>query len=84
MGRILNRATAEQRRDAAYAVEDLLAVLALADAKLPSVEVDWDYGRQTGCYLINLGSARTPQIERITDLLRKGLRSEQQQPADPS
>ncbi|MFB7473567.1 hypothetical protein [Kitasatospora sp. NPDC056184] len=84
MGAILNRATADQRRAAAYAVEDLTAVLALADAKLPSLEVDWDFGRRTGCYLISLGAARTEQIERIIDLLRKGLRHEQaQQPADP-
>ncbi|MFE2721161.1 hypothetical protein [Kitasatospora sp. NPDC059327] len=78
MGVILNRATAEQRREAALAVEDLIAVLALADARLPSVEVDWDYGRLTGAYLISLGSARTAQILRITDLLRKGLRHERQ------
>ncbi|MBP0452967.1 MULTISPECIES: hypothetical protein [unclassified Kitasatospora] len=76
MGPILDRATAEQRREAALAVEDLIAVLALADAKLPSVEVDWEYGRLTGAYLINLGSARTAQILRITDLLRRGLRHE--------
>ncbi|AUY52768.1 hypothetical protein [Streptomyces sp. CB01881] len=76
MGPILNRATAEQRREAALAVEELIAVLALADAKLPSVEVDWEYGRLTGAYLINLGSARTAQILRITDLLRQGLRHE--------
>ncbi|WP_406204292.1 hypothetical protein OH807_28515 [Kitasatospora sp. NBC_01560] len=78
MGAILNRATAEQRREAALAVEDLVAVLALAGAKLPSVEVDWNYGRLTGAYLIELGSARTVQILRITDLLRKGLRLERQ------
>ncbi|MFD0275043.1 hypothetical protein ACFVHB_14245 [Kitasatospora sp. NPDC127111] len=76
MGAVLNRATAEQRREAASAVEDLAAVLALADAKLPSLEVDWDYGRLTGAYLVNLGSARTDTILRITDLLRKGLRHE--------
>ncbi|MFJ2779365.1 hypothetical protein [Kitasatospora sp. NPDC087315] len=78
MGTMLNRATAEYRREAAVAVEDLVAVLALGDAKLPSVEVDWDYGRLTGAYLINLGSARTAQIVRIADLLRKGLRYERQ------
>ncbi|MBP0449014.1 hypothetical protein J5Y04_05580 [Kitasatospora sp. RG8] len=56
--------------------KELSAVLALAAAKLPSLEVDWDYGRLTGAYLINLGSARTAQVLRITDLLRKGLRCE--------
>ncbi|WP_380283687.1 hypothetical protein [Kitasatospora purpeofusca] len=84
MGPILNQATADQRRAAAYAIEDLTAVLTLADTKLPSLEVDWDFGRRTGCYLISLGAARTEQIERITDLLRKGLRHEQaQRPAHP-
>ncbi|MER7705053.1 hypothetical protein ABTX81_19430 [Kitasatospora sp. NPDC097605] len=84
MGAILDRATADQRREAAHAAADLTAVLTLAGAKLPSLEVDWDFGRRTGCYLISLGAARPDQIERITDLLRKGLRHEQarQQPAD--
>ncbi|MBV6699339.1 hypothetical protein KV557_19795 [Kitasatospora aureofaciens] len=51
-------------------------VLALGGAKLPSLEVDWEYGRRTGCYLINLGSARASEVLRIVDLLRKGLRYE--------
>ncbi|WP_395298065.1 hypothetical protein ACF9IK_34920 [Kitasatospora hibisci] len=76
MGPTLDRATAEQRREAALAVEDLPAVLALGGAILPSVEVDWEYGRLTGAYLIDLGSARTSQILGITDLLRKGIRHE--------
>ncbi|MGW2543185.1 hypothetical protein ACWC5I_20485 [Kitasatospora sp. NPDC001574] len=82
MGVILDRATAEQRREAAHVTEDLIAVLALAGADLPSVEVDWHHGRLTGTYLINLGSARADRIARITDLLRKGLCQERQQ-ADP-
>ncbi|MQS16766.1 hypothetical protein F7Q99_32410 [Streptomyces kaniharaensis] len=76
MGTMLNRATAEQRREAASVVDDLTTVLALGGAKLPSLEVDWEYGRLTGCYLINLGSARTREVLRIVDLLRKGLRYE--------
>ncbi|MFC5664525.1 hypothetical protein ACFP3U_16215 [Kitasatospora misakiensis] len=85
MGAVLDRAIAEQRREAAYAVEDLLAVLALAGANLPSVGVDWEYGRRTGCYLIDLGSARAAQIVRITDLLRAGLCHEREQKsADPN
>ncbi|MFJ2577406.1 hypothetical protein [Kitasatospora aureofaciens] len=76
MGAILNRATAEQRREAASVVDDLTTVLALGGAKLPSLEVDWEYGRHTGCYLINLGSARASEVLRIVDLLRKGLRYE--------
>ncbi|MFD7906381.1 hypothetical protein ACFV4G_29585 [Kitasatospora sp. NPDC059747] len=76
MGPILDRATAEQRREAALVADDLAAVLALAGAKLPSLEVDWDFGRRTGCYLISLGAARTAEVLRIVELLRKGLHYE--------
>ncbi|MDH6705882.1 MULTISPECIES: hypothetical protein [unclassified Kitasatospora] len=76
MGSILNRATADQRRDAADVVDDLTTVLALGGVKLPSVEVDWEHGRMTGCYLISLGSARPSELLRVVDLLRKGLRYE--------
>ncbi|MEV7026864.1 hypothetical protein [Kitasatospora sp. NPDC093558] len=73
---MLNRATADQRREAALVADDLAAVLALGDAKLPSLEVDWDFGRRTGCYLICLGAARIDEVERIVELLRKGLHFE--------
>ncbi|MDH6705780.1 hypothetical protein P3T27_002502 [Kitasatospora sp. MAA19] len=76
MGSKLYRATAEQRREAADVVDDLVAVLTLGGAKLPSVEVDWEHGRMTGCYLISLGCARPFDLLRIVDLLRKGLRYE--------
>ncbi|GAA2809907.1 hypothetical protein RMN57_07170 [Kitasatospora sp. CM 4170] len=78
MGSILTRVTEEQRRAAACALEDLLAVLALAGADLPDAEIDWHYGRLTGSYLIDLGCAPPDRIGRIADLLRKGLRFEQQ------
>ncbi|MGW2254581.1 hypothetical protein ACWCXH_30975 [Kitasatospora sp. NPDC001660] len=76
MGSVLSRATAEQRREAALVVDDLAAVLALGGAKLPSLDVDWDYGRRTGCYLISLGAARIDDVVRIVELLRKGLHYE--------
>ncbi|MFD8757091.1 hypothetical protein ACFV0O_39870 [Kitasatospora sp. NPDC059577] len=72
----LSRATAEQRRQAAGVLDDLTAVLALGGVTLPSVEVDWHYGRLTGSYLIDLGRARPLDLLRIVDLLRKGLRHE--------
>ncbi|MEV7774611.1 hypothetical protein [Kitasatospora sp. NPDC086791] len=72
----LSRATAEQRRQAASVLDDLTTVLALGGVKLPSVEVDWEYGRLTGNYLIDLGPARPLDLLRVVDLLRKGLRYE--------
>ncbi|MFJ8623358.1 hypothetical protein ACIRD3_10945 [Kitasatospora sp. NPDC093550] len=72
----LSRATAEQRRQAAAVLDDLITVLTLGGAKLPSLEVDWEYGRITGNYLIDLGSARPLDLLRIVDLLCKGLRYE--------
>ncbi|MER7765731.1 hypothetical protein [Kitasatospora sp. NPDC096140] len=76
MDSVLSRATAEQRRQAAGVLDDLTTVLALGGVKLPSVEVDWEYGRLTGNYLIDLGPARPPDLLRVVDLLRKGLRYE--------
>ncbi|MER7765677.1 hypothetical protein [Kitasatospora sp. NPDC096140] len=76
MGSMLSRATAEQRRQAACVVEDLVSVLALGGVTLSSIEVDWEYGRITGNYLVDLGSARPLDLLRMLDLLRKGLRYE--------
>ncbi|MEE1781743.1 hypothetical protein PUR71_02170 [Streptomyces sp. SP17BM10] len=76
MGSALSRATADQRREAALVADDLAAVLALRGVELPSLEVDWDFGRRTGCYLISLGAARACEVERIVELLRKGLHFE--------
>ncbi|MEU9048651.1 MULTISPECIES: hypothetical protein [unclassified Kitasatospora] len=72
----LARVTAEQRRQVASVVEDLVSVLALGGVKLPSIAVDWEYGRRTGNYLVRLGSAGPLVLLRILDLLRKGLRYE--------
>ncbi|MEU9043017.1 MULTISPECIES: hypothetical protein [unclassified Kitasatospora] len=72
----LSRATAEQRRQAAAVLDDLTTVLALGGVKWPSIEVDWEYGRLTGTYLIDLGVARPLDLLRLLDLLRKGLRYE--------
>ncbi|MFJ9458397.1 hypothetical protein ACIRST_25325 [Kitasatospora sp. NPDC101447] len=76
MGSMLSRATAEQRRQAASLLDDLTTVLALGGVTLPSIEVDWEYGRITGNYLVDLGSARPLDLLRLLDLLRKGLRYE--------
>ncbi|MFJ2193886.1 hypothetical protein ACIOJE_39060 [Kitasatospora sp. NPDC087861] len=76
MSSMFSRATAEQRREVASVVEDFVAVPALGGVKLPSVEVDWEHGRRTGCYLVSLGCARPSVLLRIVDLLRKGLRYE--------
>ncbi|MEV7777332.1 hypothetical protein [Kitasatospora sp. NPDC088351] len=74
----LDRATADRRREAADALDDLLAVLTLADTRLPTVEVDWRHGRLTGTYLIRMGSASPDVINRVVELLRKGLRHERE------
>ncbi|MFF7994938.1 hypothetical protein ACFZDG_34845 [Kitasatospora xanthocidica] len=76
MGSALSRATAEQRRQAAAVLDDLTTVLTLGGVKLPSIEVDWEYGRLTGNFLIDLGPARPLDLLRVVDLLRKGLRYE--------
>ncbi|MEV7941127.1 hypothetical protein AB0O82_33995 [Kitasatospora sp. NPDC088264] len=76
MSSMLSRATADQRRQAADVLDDLTTVLALGGVTLPSVEVDWEHGRRTGCYLISLGCARPSALLRVVDLLRKGLRYE--------
>ncbi|MFJ2810281.1 hypothetical protein [Kitasatospora sp. NPDC087271] len=76
MSSMLSRVTADQRRQAADVLDDLTAVLALSGVTLPSIEVDWEHGRRTGCYLISLGCARPFELLRVVDLLRKGLRYE--------
>ncbi|MER7849803.1 hypothetical protein ABTZ03_38380 [Kitasatospora sp. NPDC096077] len=71
----LSRITAEQRRQAAAVLDDLTTVLALGRVQLPTLEVDWDTGRQSCEYLLHL-TARPLDLLRIVDLLRKGLRYE--------
>ncbi|MGW4891812.1 hypothetical protein ACWEQL_06035 [Kitasatospora sp. NPDC004240] len=83
MSSILTRATADQRRAAAEAFDDLLAVLALAGIVLPSAAVDWRAGRLTGAVLIELGAARPDVVLRLVDLLRKGLLHERQERRNP-
>ncbi|MGW6913873.1 hypothetical protein ACWGB8_08640 [Kitasatospora sp. NPDC054939] len=79
MASVLARLTAPQRRAAADALDDLLAVLALAGITLPSAGIDWRAGRLTGAFLIELGAARPEIVLRIVDLLRKGLLHERQE-----
>ncbi|MFF1906072.1 hypothetical protein [Kitasatospora sp. NPDC058218] len=79
MGSSLTRATVEQRRAAADALDDLRAVLALGGVALPSVGIDWQAGRATGDYRIDLGAVRPDVIVRLVELLRKGLRHERQE-----
>ncbi|MGW6913251.1 hypothetical protein ACWGB8_05420 [Kitasatospora sp. NPDC054939] len=67
--------TAEARREAAYAVEDLLATLAAAGVCLPSVGVDWISASATGVVLIDLGAAKTDEVVLLTAVLRDGVRA---------
>ncbi|MGW6916715.1 hypothetical protein ACWGB8_23250 [Kitasatospora sp. NPDC054939] len=67
--------TAEDRRRAADVFDDFLATLGVAGLVLPSAGVDWRSARTTGVVLIDLGAVRPDVVERMTDLLRKGLRA---------
>ncbi|MFJ2191332.1 hypothetical protein ACIOJE_25930 [Kitasatospora sp. NPDC087861] len=78
------RATADQRRAAADAFDDLVAVLALGGITLPSAGVDWRAGRLTGSFLIELGATTPEMIVRLVELLRSGLRQEQREAAGGS
>ncbi|MCX4746815.1 hypothetical protein OG455_15005 [Kitasatospora sp. NBC_01287] len=69
----LTRELAQARQDAADALDDFLATLALAGVVLPSVGVDWRMGQATGRFLIDLGAARPDVVGKLTDVLRKGL-----------
>ncbi|MFI6848377.1 hypothetical protein OG535_18675 [Kitasatospora sp. NBC_00085] len=71
---MLGRMTAHDRRRAADAFDDFQATLAAAGLTLPSAGVDWRSARTTGVVLIDLGAVRADVIERLTDLIRKGLR----------
>ncbi|GAA1229779.1 hypothetical protein GCM10009665_20260 [Kitasatospora nipponensis] len=63
----------QARREAADALDDLTAVLALAGVPLPSVGVDWTHGRATGRFLIDLGAAGPDVVVKLTGVLRKGV-----------
>lgn len=75
----LSRITAEQRREAADAVELLTDTLSDAKLKLPSVSVDWHPGRVTGTVLVELGRAPAHVVVGIATLLREGLTARAQQ-----
>ncbi|WP_329565395.1 hypothetical protein [Kitasatospora sp. NBC_01266] len=69
----INRHTAEARRQAASALEDVTAILALANVLLPSVAVDWHSGQLTGTYLVDLGAARPDVVMALVAVLRAGV-----------
>ncbi|WP_035845680.1 hypothetical protein [Kitasatospora azatica] len=69
----LARQLAYARREAADALDDLTAVLALAGVQLPSVGVDWRSGQVTGRFLIDLGAARPETVAKLTAVLRRGV-----------
>ncbi|MGW2376120.1 hypothetical protein [Kitasatospora sp. NPDC001683] len=75
MGSAFRGLTAQRRREAADACDDLIATLTAADVKLPSVAVDWQCATTTGIVLIDLGAARPDVIVRLTDVLRDGVRA---------
>ncbi|MGW4894335.1 hypothetical protein ACWEQL_18990 [Kitasatospora sp. NPDC004240] len=78
---MLRRMTAEARREAAQAVEDLLAVTAAADVRLPSVGVDWISASVTGVVLIDLGAARTDEVVKLVEVIRDGVRARREREA---
>jgi hypothetical protein len=75
MGSALRRLTAQTRREAADACDDLIATLAAADVKLPSVAVDWQSAATTGVVLIDLGAARPDVVVQLIDVIREGVRA---------
>ncbi|MFE9421971.1 hypothetical protein ACFYNO_03290 [Kitasatospora sp. NPDC006697] len=75
----LSRHLSDARAYTADVLEDLLALLALANVQLPSVGVDWRSGQATGVYLIDLGAARPDVIDKLLPVLRAGLKSLAQQ-----
>lgn len=82
MASTLSRVTAESRRAAADALDDLRAVLALAGIRLPSLGVDWRSGTRTGAFLVDLGAVRPDVALRLVELLREGLRHERERESD--
>lgn len=76
MASILRRVTAEDRREAADALDDLKATLAYAGTQLPSPGIDWQCASVTGIVLIDLGAAPTSVVVQIVELLRLGVRAQ--------
>ncbi|MFE7561226.1 hypothetical protein [Kitasatospora sp. NPDC057500] len=85
---MLRKITADDRRDAADALDDLRATLAAADAALPSTGIDWNCASVTGIVLIDLGAAPTFLVRKLTEVIRDGVRARrreaEQQPWRPA
>ncbi|MFJ2861392.1 hypothetical protein [Kitasatospora sp. NPDC087314] len=79
MASMLRRITAEDRREAADALDDLKATLAYAGTQLPSPGIDWQCASVTGIVLIDLGAAPTSVVVQIVDVLRAGVRARREQ-----
>ncbi|MFC5662404.1 hypothetical protein ACFP3U_05345 [Kitasatospora misakiensis] len=75
MGSMMNKATEELRREAAGVFEDLVAVLAAIEVKLPSAAVDWRSVCTSGVVLIDLGAASPVEVAKLVEALRRGARS---------
>ncbi|WP_329567513.1 hypothetical protein [Kitasatospora sp. NBC_01266] len=71
----LTRQLRGARQEAADALDEFLATLALAGIVLPSVGVNWRMGEATGYFLIDLGAARPDVVGKLTDVMRKGIES---------
>ncbi|MFJ2808881.1 hypothetical protein [Kitasatospora sp. NPDC087271] len=88
MASMIRKITAEDRREAADALDDLKATLAYAGTQLPSPGIDWACASVTGIVLIDLGAAPTSVVVQIVDVLRAGVRARReqadQQPWHPS
>ncbi|MER7755725.1 hypothetical protein [Kitasatospora sp. NPDC097643] len=79
MASMLRKITAEDRREAADALDDLKATLAYAGTELPSLGIDWQCASVTGVVLIDLGAAPTSVVLKILDTLRAGVRARREQ-----
>ncbi|MFG2846534.1 hypothetical protein ACGF12_25650 [Kitasatospora sp. NPDC048296] len=79
MASMLRKITAEDRREAADALDDLKATLAYAGTQLPSPGIDWTCASATGVVLIDLGAAPTSVVRQIVDVLRLGVRAQREQ-----
>ncbi|MER8185722.1 hypothetical protein [Kitasatospora sp. NPDC094015] len=65
MGSIIERHTADSRREAAYALRELTRSLDAARVRLPSVGIDWRAARMSGTVLVELGAARPDVVVRL-------------------
>lgn len=81
MSSMLRKITAEDRREAADALDDLKSTLSYAGTQLPSPGIDWTCASATGVILIDLGAAPTSVVLQIIDVLRAGVRARREQAA---